>query len=156
MSAFPGSAPVARALAAFLAGLIFGAGLALAQMIDPSKVLAFLDILGAWDPSLALVMGGAVVLAALGFRGILERPRPLLDTDFHLPSSTRIDRKLVQGALLFGIGWGAAGYCPGPAIASLGFANAEALWFVPAMLAGAGLQRWWARRAPAAPRAAGV
>lgn len=138
---------IARALAAGASGFIFGIGLALAQMINPRKVLAFLDISGAWDASLAFVMGGAVLTAGVGYYFILQRPRPLLDLRFHLPVATAVDAPLLFGAALFGLGWGAAGYCPGPVIASLGYGNAEALWFVPALVVGAGLQRWQASRA---------
>jgi len=135
-----------RALTGFVAGAIFGIGLAVAQMIDPLKVLGFLDVSGAWDASLLFVLGGAVVLAAIGFRWVLHRPAPLFDDRFHVSALKAIDTRLVAGAAIFGIGWGLGGYCPGPAIASLGFGNPEALWFVPAMLVGAGLQRWQARR----------
>jgi hypothetical protein len=137
---------VARAIAALGCGAVFGAGLAVAQMTDPRKVLAFLDIAGAWDASLLFVLGGAVLLAGLGFRLVLRRSAPLFDDGFHLPTATSMDRALLLGSALFGIGWGLAGYCPGPAIASLGFANPEALWIVPAMLAGAALQRGLAAR----------
>jgi uncharacterized membrane protein YedE/YeeE len=130
-----------RALVALLAGVLFGLGLAIAQMTDPLKVQAFLDLAGDWDPSLAFVMGGAVTVAALGFALVRRRPAPWLEERFHISARSAIDRDLCLGALLFGIGWGAAGYCPGPAISSLGFGNAEALWFVPALLAGAALQR---------------
>jgi uncharacterized membrane protein YedE/YeeE len=133
-------------LAALAAGAIFGFGLALAQMINPLKVLAFLDVSGPWDASLMFVMGGAVLLAAAGFHLVLRRPRPLFDLRFRLPVETPVDRRLVVGAAIFGVGWGLGGYCPGPAIATLGLGNPEAWWFVPAMLAGAGLQRWQARR----------
>jgi hypothetical protein len=143
---------VARGLAALLAGTLFGIGLALAQMIDPLKVLGFLDLAGDWDPSLLFVLGGAVVLAAAGFRYVLRRPAPLFDAQFRLPASSAVDRALIAGAAIFGVGWGLGGYCPGPALASLGYGNPEAFWFVPAMLAGAGLQRWQARRrAPPTP-----
>jgi len=135
-----------RVLAALLSGTIFGAGLALAGMIDPLKVLAFLDVSGHWDPSLAFVMGGAVVVAAVGFHGVLRRRAPVFDASFHLPPRARIDAPLLFGAALFGAGWGLAGYCPGPVIGSLSYANAEALWFVPALVAGTALQRWQARR----------
>jgi len=111
-----------------------------------NQVLAFLDVFGAWDPSLLFVMGGAVVLAFLGFRLVLRRAAPLWDERFHISASVKVDRHLLVGAAMFGLGWGLGGYCPGPAISSLGFGNPEALWFVPAMLAGAGLQRWQARR----------
>ena len=133
--------PWAQALVALGAGVVFGAGLALAQMTDPRKVLNFLDLAGTWDPSLLFVLGGATGLALLAFRVVLRRPAPLLDAQFHLPEATAIDRRLVIGSALFGIGWGLAGYCPGPAFASIGLGNAEALWVVPAMLAGAALQQ---------------
>ena len=136
------SRAVLRSLAALLSGLVFGLGLSLAQMTNPDKVLNFLDIRGTWDPSLLLVLGGAVVLSALGFHSVLKRGAPLWDTQFHLPQRQAIDRPLVIGSALFGLGWGLAGYCPGPAIASLGFGNPEALWVVPSIMAGAALQRW--------------
>lgn len=138
-----------RALGALLAGAVFGLGLAVAQMIDPRKVLGFLDVAGAWDASLLFVLGGAVVLAAVAFRRVLSRSAPLWDDRFHLSPRHGIDAPLLRGSALFGIGWGLAGYCPGPAIASLAFGNAEAWWFVPAMLAGAALQRWRGRAPPA-------
>ena len=128
-------------LAALGAGIVFGAGLAIAQMTDPRKVLAFLDFAGDWDPSLLLVLGGAVVVAAIGFAVLRKRSRPVLDLRFHLPEIARIDLRLVAGSAIFGVGWGLAGYCPGPAIASLGFGNPEAFWFVPAMGVVAWLQR---------------
>jgi uncharacterized membrane protein YedE/YeeE len=133
-------------LAAALAGAVFGVGLALAQMVDPRKVLGFLDLTGAWDASLLFVLGGAVLVAAAGFRFVLKRSAPKFGDRFHISNWTAVDRPLIVGSALFGIGWGLAGYCPGPAIASLGFGNPEALWFVPAMVAGTGLQRWQARR----------
>jgi uncharacterized membrane protein YedE/YeeE len=134
-------------LAALTAGLVFGWGLALAQMIDPRKVLGFLDLAGAWDASLMLVLGGAVAVTAIGFRMVLRRQSPWFETQFRVPAAAAIDPPLMLGSAIFGIGWGLAGYCPGPAIASLAFANVEALWFVPAMVAGAGLARWQVRRA---------
>lgn len=137
-----GSSGLARGLAALASGLIFGLGLALAGMIDPLKVLGFLDITGAWDASLMFVLGGAVSVAALGYWLVLRRPLPRLADRFHLSARRDIDAPLLIGAALFGIGWGLVGYCPGPAIASIGFANPEAVWFVPAMLAGAALPRW--------------
>lgn len=137
---------VRRALSALACGVVFGVGLTLAQMTDPRKVLNFLDLSGTWDPSLLLVLGGAVALSAVAFRFVLKRPAPLLDGRFHLPEATRIDPPLVLGSALFGIGWGLAGYCPGPAFASVGLGNGEALWVVPALLAGTALQRWQAAR----------
>ena len=136
----------AHAAAAGLAGVVFGVGLALAQMTNPLKILGFLDVAGAWDPSLLFVLGGAVGVAAIGFRVVLRRPSPALESVFRLPARGTIDVALVAGAAIFGAGWGLAGYCPGPAIASLGFGNQEAIWFVPAMLAGAGLRQWQLKR----------
>ncbi len=132
--------------ASLLCGVIFGLGLGVSQMVNPHKVLAFLDVTGEWDPSLMFVMGGALLVAGIGFRWVLRRPAPRLAGRFHISALRTLDLPLLAGAAIFGVGWGLAGYCPGPAVASFGFGNAEALWFVPAMLAGAGLQRWQARR----------
>lgn len=134
-----------RAVAGLLAGVAFGVGLAWSQMTDPRRVLAFLDVTGAWEPGLLLVMGAAVALSLAGYRLVLKRRAPLFDDRFHLPVATAIDRPLIGGAVLFGVGWGLAGYCPGPAIASLGFGNPEMLWFLPALLAGIALRRVAAR-----------
>lgn len=130
-----------RYLASLVCGLLFGAGLALAGMTRPQKVLGFLDVAGPWDPSLLFVLGGAVLLATVGFRLILRRGSPLLEPSFDLPATKIIDAKLIGGALIFGLGWGISGYCPGPAIALLAAPNIEALYFLPAMLAG-----WWLYR----------
>ena len=135
-------------LVSLMAGLVFGLGLAIAEMTNPLKVQAFLDLAGDWDPSLAFVMGGAVTVTALAFRFILRRPVPLYGERFHLPTLTQIDRKLLVGAALFGIGWGLAGYCPGPALATVLSGNSEAWLFVPAMLVGGVLQRWQRRSQP--------
>lgn len=142
------SRPWLQAAAALLAGTVFGMGLAVAQMTDPHKVLAFLDVAGAWDASLLFVLGAAVTVTAIGWRWVLRRRLPprLAETFHHPPPATaRPDARLLAGAVLFGIGWGIAGYCPGPALASLGQGNLEALWFVPALLAGTGLRRWQVR-----------
>lgn len=141
-----------RLLGALGSGAVFGLGLAIAQMIDPRKVLNFLDLAGAWDASLLFVLGGAVVVAAIGFHFVLRVPAPVLDGHFHISKRSVIDAPLLAGAALFGVGWGISGYCPGPAIASLGFGNVEAWWFVPAMLAGAGLHHW--RRRATSPTSA--
>ena len=125
-----------RSALALLSGALFGWGLAVAGMTDPNKVLAFLDVTGDWDPSLLGVMGAAVVLCFFGFCLILKRQRPLWDTCFALPWRTDIDGHLIGGSVLFGLGWGLAGYCPAPALASVGFGNTEAAWFLPAMLVG--------------------
>jgi hypothetical protein len=121
---------------AFIVGLVFGIGLILAGMTDPSKVLGFLDLAGDWDPSLALVMGGAVVVGLAGFQVAARRRRTLLGDAMRLPTATRIDRRLVLGSLAFGAGWGLAGFCPGPALASLATGGARVLLFTGAMLAG--------------------
>jgi hypothetical protein len=134
---------MSRIVAAALCGVLFGVGLALAQMIDPNKVLAFLDVAGAWDPSLILVMGGGAGVTALAFPWITRRPRPRLDTLFHLPGTRQVDRRLVTGAALFGIGWGLAGYCPGPALVALTLGTAEPWLFMLAMLAGSLACKAW-------------
>ncbi len=128
-------------LAALLAGVLFGLGLAMSGMTDPRRVLGFLDVFGDFDPTLAFVLGGAVVTTALLFRCVLRRGSPVLADAFHLPGLRHVDPRLLGGAALFGTGWGTAGYCPGPALAGLGVGSAEALWFVPAMLAGIVLHR---------------
>jgi hypothetical protein len=120
----------------FAIGLLFGLGLIVAGMTDPSKVIGFLNLAGAWDPSLALVMGGAILVGLGGFAMARKRSTSLLGGAMHLPTNRDIDRRLVVGSLLFGVGWGLAGFCPGPAVVSLGAGNAKAAAFVLAMLAG--------------------
>jgi uncharacterized membrane protein YedE/YeeE len=134
-------------LAALASGLAFGAGLALSGMTDPQRVLGFLDVFGAFDPALLFVLGGAVATTVVSFPLVLRQPRPLFDERFRLSTLTAIDRPLLVGSALFGVGWGLAGYCPGPALAGLGVSSREALWFVPSMLAGMALHRAWERRA---------
>jgi len=124
------------AFAGLIAGLVFGIGLSLGGMTDPAIVLGFLDIAGAWNPQLAFVMAGGVIVTFIGYRLIARRPAPLWGERFVMPSATRIDAPLLGGALVFGIGWGLAGYCPGPAIASLASARGGVAVFVIAMLAG--------------------
>ena len=126
---------------ALAAGVLFGFGLALSHMADPNKVLAFLDILGGWDPSLALVMGGALAVFMPGFAWLRRRSRPWIGDTFHLPARGVIDRRLLGGAALFGLGWGLAGYCPGPALAALTFNPREAAIFLAAMVFGGLLPR---------------
>jgi uncharacterized membrane protein YedE/YeeE len=130
---------VTGSIAALVSGAIFGLGLAVSGMINPAKVLAFLDVAGAWDPSLALVMAGALAVTVIGFRLILRRPAPLLDGEFHVPSRRAIDPALLGGAVLFGVGWGLVGFCPGPAIASLVFGSPKSFAFIAAM----GLGAWF-------------
>lgn len=107
-------------LAAGATGLLFGMGLVLSQMVNPAKVIGFLDLFGAWDPSLAFVMGSALITATIGYRFVLKRPAPSFAESFQLPTKQDIDMRLVSGSALFGIGWGLSGYCPGPAIAGVG------------------------------------
>jgi uncharacterized protein len=127
-----------RMISALIAGLVFGSGIALSGMGDPSKVLNFFDVFGTWDPSLALVMGGA-----LGYRLVFARQtRPVFDTKFNLPTSTVIDAKLVGGSALFGVGWGISGFCPGGAIPALGFAPWPTALFLISMGGGILLARW--------------
>jgi uncharacterized protein len=125
-----------RRVTPFLVGLLFGLGLCLSGMINPTKVLGFLDLTGPWDPSLAFVMGGAIAVAAPAFRIALRRGRTLTGAPLDLPSGRAIDGRLIGGSLLFGIGWGLVGLCPGPAIADLGFLDGRAALFVLAMAAG--------------------
>jgi uncharacterized membrane protein YedE/YeeE len=142
--------------AALASGTLFGVGLVVSQMIDPGKVLAFLDVAGRWDPSLALVMVGALAVAVPGFRLARARSAPLLGGRFETPSRATIDRKLLVGAAVFGVGWGLVGFCPGPAIASLAFARPESWIFVVAMLAGAWLYHaTGARSVPGPERSVG-
>ncbi len=138
-------------LAAALSGLVFGLGLTVSHMIDPAKVLGFLDLAGDWDPSLAFVMLGAIPVAMLGFRHARRQPAPLLAPRFGEPAPRPIDAALCGGALLFGVGWGLVGYCPGPALAGLALGNGKTWIFVAAMIGGMALHRLWLRLRHAAP-----
>jgi len=133
-------------LSALLSGLVFGIGLIVSGMGNPAKVLGFLDLAGAWDPSLALVMGGAISVGLIGFRAAKARRRSLLGEPMQLPTVTQIDRRLVLVSLAFGVGWGLVGYCPGPALVALGNGQRPALLFVGAMVAGMALFDWLERR----------
>ncbi|MBE7244439.1 MAG: YeeE/YedE family protein [Actinomycetospora chiangmaiensis] len=132
----------ARPLAALVAGLLFGLGLALSGMMDPARVRGFLDVGGAWDPSLVFVLGGAVSVSALGYALSRRLRRPALAEIFDLPRARRVDAPLVLGAALFGIGWGLSGFCPGPAVAALSTGAAPVLVFVAAMLIGMAAHDW--------------
>jgi uncharacterized membrane protein YedE/YeeE len=123
-------------LTAFLAGLLFGCGLILSGMSNPAKVLAFLDITGRWDPSLVFVMLGAILVAALAFRIGGARARTVFGGHIHMPGAAHVDARLVLGSVVFGAGWGLVGYCPGPALTSLGVGGWPTLLFVAAMIAG--------------------
>ena len=127
--------------AALVSGALFGFGLAMSGMTDPRRVLGFLDLFGAFDPTLLFVLGGAVMTTAVLFRFVLRRGSPVLASTFQLSNLRHIDGRLLGGAALFGVGWGIAGYCPGPALAGLGIGSLEALWFVPAMIVGMLLHR---------------
>lgn len=122
-------------------GLLFGIGLVVSGMSDPAKVLNFLDLAGTWDPSLAFVMGGAVLVTFVGYRMVLARGRPLASDRFHLPTRKDIDLRVTAGPAIFGLGWGLGGFCPGPALTALGLGAAGTLAFVPAMVLG-----MWAAR----------
>ena len=124
-------------ISALICGFLFGLGLAISEMVNPAKVLGFLDVTGNWDPSLIFVMAAGLAVTLLTFRFILKQPRPLFESQFHLPSQSKtIDRQLITGAAIFGIGWGLVGYCPGPAIASLAYGQTETVIFLVAMMAG--------------------
>lgn len=128
-------------VAVFLCGLLFGIGLIVSGMADPVNVAGFLDLGGAWNPQLALVMAGAIGIAAPGFALLRRRTRPLLSASMHWPQEASIDRRLVAGSLMFGIGWGLAGFCPGPALVGIGIGSGDAVVFTVAMLAGMYLHR---------------
>ena len=138
-------------ISALLSGLVFGLGLIVSGMANPAKVLGFLDLAGLWDPSLAFVMGGAIAVGAVAFAVAKRRSASLLGAPMRLPSARHIDRRLVLGSLLFGVGWGVAGFCPGPALVGVGMGLAKAMAFVAAMLVGMGLFEWLERRSAKQP-----
>lgn len=133
-----------------VSGLVFGLGLVVSGMINPAKVIGFLDLAGAWDPSLAFVMAGAIAVGAVAFAVARRRRTSLLGAPMQLPTNRTIDRRLVGGSLLFGAGWGVAGFCPGPSLSALGLGEPKAVVFVLAMLAGMGVFEWLERRRIAA------
>jgi uncharacterized membrane protein YedE/YeeE len=136
---------------ALVAGLVFGLGLILSGMANPAKVLGFLDLAGRWDPSLAFVMIGAIAVGLVAFGLARGRTRSLLGEPMRMPTATQLDRRLVGGSLLFGIGWGIAGFCPGPALVALGMGETKAAVFVLAMLAGMGIHALLERKPDGAP-----
>lgn len=137
---------VSPIVSSFIVGLIFGVGLLISGMANPAKVLAFLDLAGRWDPSLALVMVAAVTVSLVAFTLVRRRSRSLLGEPLRLPARRDIDKPLVLGSLGFGIGWGLAGFCPGPALVALGAGHQKALVFVAAMVAGMALYELIERR----------
>lgn len=146
-----------RAVLAGLSGLLFGCGLAISGMIDPARVLGFLDPFGRWDPTLAFVLGGAVLVSGCGTLIRRAMRRPILAEHFDLPATRPIDARLLAGAAIFGVGWGLAGFCPGPALADLSLGRTDVLVFVAAMLIGMVLHRLTAQPGePAGKKAVGV
>ncbi|SEH69364.1 YeeE/YedE family protein [Paracoccus alkenifer] len=135
-------------VSALLIGLVFGAGIALSGMANPAKVLNFFDLAGTWDPSLIFVMGGALAVTFVGYRVVLRRSGPVLGGGFYLPTRRDIDRPLVLGSAVFGIGWGIAGFCPGGVIPALGLLRPEPVVFVVAMIVGILLARLLQRQTP--------
>ncbi|TNE37511.1 DUF6691 family protein [uncultured Roseovarius sp.] len=125
-----------RLLSGYIVGLVFGLGIAISGMINPAKVLNFFDIAGTWDPSLAFVMGGALVTTFIGYRLVWRRPAPMLEGAFQLPGNTKLDARLIGGSAVFGLGWGIAGFCPGAALPALGTGQTGVFAFVAALLAG--------------------
>lgn len=140
-----------RTLSAFFVGILFGLGLLVSGMAQPAKVLGFLDVFGTWDPSLAFVMGGALVVTHFGFRWVTGHDHPVLAGRFALPTANQIDARLLVGATLFGIGWGLVGYCPGPALVAIGSLQIEVLIFAGAMFVGFFVNEWLAPASPDSP-----
>ena len=123
-----------RLVTSYLIGLVFGVGIAISGMANPAKVLNFFDIAGTWDPSLAFVMGGGLIVTFIGYRFVLKRPAPLLSVSFQLPTRRDLDMPLIAGSAVFGVGWGIAGFCPGGALPALGTGRMEVFAFVAALL----------------------
>ncbi len=141
-----------RLISLYLIGLVFGVGISISGMANPAKVLNFFDIAGTWDPSLAFVMGGALIVTFIGYRFVLKRPAPMMSESFQLPTRRDLDLPLIAGSAVFGIGWGISGFCPGGALPALGTGRIEVVTFVIALLAGIFvakvLQSMLAKRAP--------
>jgi uncharacterized protein len=132
-----------KSLAALFCGMVFGFGIAISGMINPAKVVNFFDLAGTWDPSLMFVMGGALAVAFTGYRLIFaRRPAPLLDGEYFLPKKTEIDKSLIGGSALFGVGWGISGFCPGGALPALGIGGLETIVFIAALSLGLLAGRW--------------
>jgi len=133
-------------LVALISGVLFGLGLGLSQMIDRERVLGFLDVTGVWDPTLLFVLGGAVSVTVIAFRFVLRLPHPFYGENFSLPTQKNIDRRLIFGAVIFGVGWGIAGYCPGPSLTALVLGIWNPVLFVMAMIAGSLTYKWVSTR----------
>ncbi len=131
-----------KMLVSLFSGALFGLGLTISGMVDPAKVIGFLDVAGDWDPTLAVVMGGALLVAVPALYLILKRPGPVLEDEFDVPTKKELDESLLGGAALFGVGWGLAGFCPGPAVTALASGLAPVFAFVAAMIAGMALYKW--------------
>ncbi|MCA1730401.1 MAG: YeeE/YedE family protein [Actinobacteria bacterium] len=131
-----------RMLVNLFAGALFGLGLAVSGMVDPAKVIGFLDVAGEWDPTLVFVMGGALLVTIPAFRLIFKRQRPVLADDFELPTKKDLDARLLGGSALFGVGWGLSGFCPGPAVTALATGLTPVFAFVVAMIAGMAIYKW--------------
>lgn len=129
-----------------VSGILFGFGLSLSQMTNPDKVINFLDIFGHWDPSLAFVMVGALLVTFVSFKFVLKKASPILEEGFHLSKRTALDKALLIGAAIFGIGWGMSGYCPGPAVANLASGSLEAIIMVLSIYAGFFFQKWFSEK----------
>jgi uncharacterized membrane protein YedE/YeeE len=134
-----------KILSALLSGIIFGAGLAASGMTSTQKVLGFLDIFGQWQADLLFVMVSALLVTIVSFRFVLGRSKPVFDTKFHLPTSSSVDFRLIGGAVIFGLGWGIYGYCPGPAIAALSYFQLDSLLFIVAMIVGMALSGFYTK-----------
>lgn len=130
------SEPEMKLIVTYLIGLVFGLGISISGMANPSKVVNFFDVAGTWDPSLAFVMGGAVIVAGIGYRLVFRRKAPLFEPDFDIPTSRVIDTKLIGGSAIFGIGWGISGFCPGAALPVIGTGKIDVLIFLAALVVG--------------------
>lgn len=125
-----------KMIAAYVIGLVFGLGISMSGMANPAKVVNFFDVAGTWDPSLGLVMAGAVIVAFFGYRIVLTRPAPMLEPAFQIPTNRKLDQRLIGGLALFGVGWGISGFCPGGALPALGTGNLDVILFVASLIAG--------------------
>jgi uncharacterized membrane protein YedE/YeeE len=140
-----------RTFLTFLTGALFGTGIAMSGMANPAKVINFFDVAGTWDPSLAFVMGGAVIVTFIGYRLVLKRPTPVFEPTFDIPKNRKLDARLLSGAGIFGVGWGIAGFCPGGALPALGTLDSRVIIFVAALVAGMIVTRFlmnWVRPRP--------